>query len=148
MGSLPLLSPAYKPTCYICRSTMRFVFAMLSIIFVLFLETEAGCNDNGCCWCGSKDGEVIYTGPRAPDRDLGIACQCIYLTSRATYYGSCTNQGASDINVAPLNHFLVEIKTMLIRNMITNILTPCLHDPGSNVLLICEINNHFILYKQ
>merc|ERR1712080_577543 len=32
-----------------------------------------------------------------------------------------------------LNHFLVEIKTMLIRNMITNILTPCLHDPGSNV---------------
>merc|ERR1711890_62368 len=136
--SLPLLSPAYKPTCYICRSTMRFVFAMLSIIFVLFPETKAGCNDNGCCWCGSKDGEVIYTGPRAPDCDPGIACQCIYLTSRAQYYGECTNPDRPK-SMCMLTLLKVEIKTMLIRNMITTRLTLCLHDPESNVTNI-EIN--------
>merc|ERR1712080_622509 len=130
--SLPLLSPAYKPTCYICRSTMRFVFAMLSIIFVLFLETEAGCNDNGCCWCGSKDGEVIYTGPRAPDCDPN--CLPVYLPNITSHITArVQTRERPTLMWLTLNHFLVEIKTMLIRNMITNILTPCLHDPGSNV---------------
>merc|ERR1711951_207947 len=65
---------------------------ILSIILALYLVVtlaQAGCNQYGCCWCGSQTGRIIYTGSRAPRCNPGFHCDCGYNHYTRTYYGTC-----------------------------------------------------------
>ena len=67
----------------------------LSLLLVAFASlTEAGCDQNGCCYCNGQSGRVIYTGIYKPDCNPGYQCRCGYDDRRFHYFGQC-NDGSS-----------------------------------------------------
>merc|ERR1711915_380649 len=77
---------------------MKIVLPILLAVYLMATrEAEAGCNHLGCCYCGSQDGLVIYTGYYRPRCNRGCYCQCGYNSYDRTYYGFCSN-GYDDTN--------------------------------------------------
>ena len=70
-----------------------FYFSLALIYFASV--ADAGCGQNGCCYCGMQDGLVIKTGSKAPDCDPGYDCECGYNSNRGFYFGACVG-GQSD----------------------------------------------------
>ena len=53
---------------------------MLVVSVLLLGEAEAGCNQNGCCYCHKDQGYVLTSGLYQDDCDYG----CEYLTTIST----------------------------------------------------------------
>ena len=67
-------------------------------LFIFFLAllnfAEAGCDENGCCFCTAESGEVIRA-TKGPYRlncndEEGVYCGCGYNTKQEYFYGECT----------------------------------------------------------
>merc|ERR1712001_469170 len=75
-------------------------FSVFSLAVALLLlcfasTTDAGCTQNGCCYCGSQDGLVIQRGRYRERCHPGYECECGYNSRDDTYFGACTD-GSSD----------------------------------------------------
>merc|ERR1711990_94941 len=66
-----------------------FSLAVALLLLCFASTTDAGCTQNGCCYCGSQDGLVIQRG-RYRER-----CHPGYKSRDDTYFGACTD-GSSD----------------------------------------------------
>merc|ERR1712055_224486 len=68
-----------------------FIFSLALLSFATL--AEAGCNENGCCYCGSKDGAVIRAtqGQFRENCQPGFYCLCGWNSYSETFFGECTN---------------------------------------------------------
>merc|ERR1711934_250157 len=73
----------------------RMKILALFIFFLALLNlAEAGCDENGCCFCTSETGEVI-TATKGPYRqncndEEGLFCSCGWNVEQEFWYGKCT----------------------------------------------------------
>ena len=58
---------------------------MLVVSVLLLGEAEAGCNQNGCCYCHKDQGYVLTSGLYQEDCDYG----CEYLAKYLYLYRPC-----------------------------------------------------------
>ena len=61
--------------------------------------TEAGCDQNGCCYCNSQTGRIINQGRYSTDCDPGFFCDCKYKERTRKFFGQC-DDGTSSAAVA------------------------------------------------
>ena len=72
-----------------------FSLAVALLLLCFASTTDAGCTQNGCCYCGSQDGLVIQQGRYRERCHPGYECECGYNSRDDTYFGACTD-GSSD----------------------------------------------------
>merc|ERR1712029_1050031 len=68
---------------------MKLILPILLTLCLMATMANAGCNQYGCCYCGSQTGIVIRTGQFAPRCISGYYCYCGYNHFSQTYYGTC-----------------------------------------------------------
>ena len=61
--------------------------------------TEAGCDQNGCCYCNSQTGRIVNQGRYSTDCDPGFICDCKYKERTRKFFGQC-DDGTSSAAVA------------------------------------------------
>merc|ERR1712154_362993 len=72
---------------------------MLILLFVgavLLGWAEAGCNQDGCCYCHKEQGYVLQDGLYQEDCDYGYYCRCNH-GPRIGYYGECVRRGTGPV---------------------------------------------------
>merc|ERR1711972_52710 len=69
----------------------KIYIAVLVVAALLLGEAEAGCNQNGCCYCHKDQGYVITSGLYQEDCDYGYECRCNH-GRRIGYYGECVHE--------------------------------------------------------
>merc|ERR1712055_1050371 len=64
-------------------------------LFIFFLAllnlADAGCGENGCCFCTDQSGEVVRAtkGPYRLNCNDGFYCACGYNPEQEYFYGTC-----------------------------------------------------------
>ena len=98
--------PQYQKTHQSSKSTSRLKFQYhwqppkmkIPALFIFFLAllnlAEAGCDENGCCFCTDQSGEVVRAtkGPYRLNCNVGFFCACGYNSEQEWFYGACTKE--------------------------------------------------------
>ena len=65
------------------------------LLLALASLTEAGCDQNGCCYCNSQTGRIINQGRYSTDCDPGFFCDCKYKERTRKFFGQCDDGTSS-----------------------------------------------------